>query len=137
MVEQGVHRPIASRRTAEGIAVAQQEPETLMHGAVRVLHDLETDLALQPARSPAGAGPVVVVAAHERDSDPAANSSTQGSQQGLVTRGWRTSEVEPEVEDVAQEIEPLARLQPGEEGDQVAFLGQVQLGRAGSQVDVG
>ena len=103
---------------------------------VRILEDLDADLALEPPGALPAAGPVVVVAAHERDSDAAADGPSEGLEQRRVARWRRSAEVEPEVEDVAQEVQRRARLQPVEEGDQVALLGPVQLRWPGPQVNV-
>lgn len=136
MMEQGVHEPVAAGGSAQRVAVGEQERQALMLDRVWVVENLEADVALQPARPTPGAGPVVVVAAHERDSDAAADGPPEGSEERPVAGRGRATVVEPEVEDVAQEVEPLGRLQFGEEGDEIALLGPVELRRAGSEMDI-
>lgn len=119
--EHGAYGPISALRPAEGVAVREEEREVVVARQVRVLEDLDAELALEPSRAAPGAHPVVVVAAHEGHGDVARPRPLESAQDGAVlSRRFRV--VEPEIEHVAEEIERRTGVESIEERDQVTLL---------------
>jgi hypothetical protein len=77
-----------------------------------------------------------VVSAHEREFDVAFAGAAERPQDRAVPAGGLPV-VEPEVEDVPEEIEGGSGGKAVEETDQVELLRGLDRGRVGAQMDVG
>lgn len=119
--EDGPDPAVAALGSTQRVAVGEEEREAVVVHDVRVVQELDAQLALEPAGSPARAHPVVVVAAHERDLDVARAGALERPQHGPMAPR-RLGVVEPEVEQVAEQIKARTRLEPVEEGDEVPLL---------------
>lgn len=137
VAEDPPHDTIGAVGSAQGVAVGQQEAHPVHTESVGVADQPQPDGALQVPRPAAGPGPVVVVAAHERELDSAPIGALERIQDGAIAGRRRGAKVEPEIKDVAQQIERVAGRQAVEEGDQILSLGGLDGGWAASQMDVG
>lgn len=135
--EDAAQQPIAALRTPQRVAVAEVEPAAVVLVEVGVVEDLYPELALEPAGPLAAAHPVVVVSAHQADPDAAVGRAAERPEDGVEARRRRRAVLEPEVEEVAQDVDRLAGRARVEERDQRALLGSLARGRLPAEVGVG
>lgn len=137
MVEDAAHDAVGAPRAAQRVAVGKEESEAMMLGDVGIGDELDPELALEPARLPIGARPIVVIPAHEQAPHAAIGCATERTQHREVAGGRRPAVLEPEVEEIAQDVEDLGRSPSFEELDQRSFL-RLLLGRGlAAEVGVG
>ena len=133
--EHGADPAVAALGSAERVAVGEEEREAVVVRDMRVVQDPDTQLALEPAGTPARAHPEVVVAAHERDFDVAPAGALERPKHRPVAP-WRLGVVEPEVEQVAEQIQARPGFEPVQEGDEVALLRGLDGRRVSAEMNV-
>lgn len=104
---------------------------------MRISNPLQTYHRLEVTGLTARTNPVIVISTHDGDPHAAAGSPFQRSQNRLVERRRRRGKVEPEIEQIAEQIQRVPCRDPIEKGDQIALLGRLDRCVVGSQVDVG
>jgi hypothetical protein len=104
--------------------MSEQEAASVMLGDVRITDDLNAQRSLEPAGAMTPSKPEVVVSSHEGTPDAAFGQRPDGAKDGMVTsRGLRV--IEPEIEEVTEDVESFARRSGSEERDQRALLGSL------------
>jgi hypothetical protein len=115
--------------------VGEQEPAPVVFGDMGVVDDLDPQLALEPTGPATGSQPVVVVSSHEEAANAALDETAERTEDRGVAWG-RLAVVEPEVEEIAEDVDGLAGEARIEKGDERTLLGAFAGGRLAPQVSV-